>query len=101
MQSRIEGYWRAPYAMDLPMPVTDVEWPERLHFLTLLDEAEEAAREHHTKGMSKCRVCGEMNGSVEYELGGWRWPEGLRHYLSDHGVRPTHDFEAFILGRSR
>jgi hypothetical protein len=101
MQIRIEGYWRTSYAPHLPTPVTGVEWPERAHFLTLLDDAELAAHAHHTKGMSKCRVCGEINGSIEYELGGWRWPEGLRHYLYDHGVRPTHDFEAFVLGRSR
>lgn len=101
MDVRIEGYWRASYAPELPMPVTDVDWPERTRFLVLLDEAEEASRKHYTKGMSKCRVCGDMNGSVEYELGGWRWPEGFRHYLTEHGVRPTPDFEAFVLGRSR
>lgn len=101
MQTRIEGYWRTSYAPELPMPATDVDWPERDRFLPLLDDVQKAARARYTKGMSTCRICGETNGSIEYELDEWKWPEGLRHYLSDHGVRPTADFEAFVLDRSR
>ena len=99
MTDRIEGYWRASYAPELPMPTPDVEWPERDEFLAKLTMVERLAREFHTKGWSNCRVCGDMNGSVEYALDGWRWPEGLVHYLSDHGVRPTPDFERFVLGK--
>lgn len=36
---------------------------------------------------SKCRVCGENNGSVEYTDGTYVWPEGLAHYIYEHAVR--------------
>ncbi len=96
MEDRIEGYWKGRLTPDLPMPVGDVRWDEREAFLERLDALERFATERHTKGFSLCRLCGEVNGSSEYRMDGWRWPEGLRHYLSDHGVRPSADFEAFV-----
>jgi hypothetical protein len=39
-------------------------------------------------GLSECRFCGELNGSVERTDGVYLWPEGLAHYLREHGVRP-------------
>ncbi|WP_205474835.1 hypothetical protein [Nocardioides sp. SYSU D00038] len=38
-------------------------------------------------GNSPCRLCGQDNGSLEYTDGVYQWPEGLAHYVSDHGVR--------------
>jgi hypothetical protein len=95
---RIEGHWRWHAAPDLPMPVTDVDWPGRADFLTKLATVEAAARQRHMKGSSTCRVCGETNGSSSFTFGGWEWPDGFVHYLRDHGVRPTADFEAFVTG---
>lgn len=96
MEDRVEGYWKGRVTPDLPMPIPDIAWAGRDAFLTRLDAVERIAPERHTKGFSLCRLCGEANGSSEYRMGGWRWPEGLRHYLADHGVRPSADFEAFV-----
>ncbi|GAA3594607.1 hypothetical protein GCM10022235_77300 [Kribbella ginsengisoli] len=38
-------------------------------------------------GVSMCRFCGIGNGEVELTDGSWYRPEGLAHYLTDHGVR--------------
>lgn len=38
-------------------------------------------------GHAHCRVCGALNGSLELTDGTFSWPEGLAHYLEEHGVR--------------
>jgi hypothetical protein len=38
-------------------------------------------------GFSVCRFCALMNGSAERTDGVYVWPEGLAHYVRDHGVR--------------
>lgn len=98
MRDRIEGYWRTHYAPELPLPVIDVPWGDRDAFLERLAAVERVADRWQSKGWSNCRVCGCINGSAEYHLGGWGWPDGYAHYLRDHGVRPGSDFEVFILG---
>jgi hypothetical protein len=39
-------------------------------------------------GLSPCRFCGTGNGSAELTDGVYLWPEGLPHYIREHGVRP-------------
>jgi hypothetical protein len=31
----------------------------------------------------------------------WEWPEGFRHYVADHCVRPSVAFEHFVRERAR
>lgn len=38
-------------------------------------------------GPSECRFCGRRNGSLELTDFVYLWPEGLAHYVKDHGVR--------------
>src|SRR4051794_34760840 len=39
-------------------------------------------------GVSTCRLCGAANGSAEQTDGEhFVWPEGLAHYVEEHGVR--------------
>ncbi|WP_327011281.1 hypothetical protein OHA72_30780 [Dactylosporangium sp. NBC_01737] len=39
-------------------------------------------------GMSRCRLCGTVNGSAELSDGThFVWPEGLAHYVEAHDVR--------------
>jgi hypothetical protein len=39
-------------------------------------------------GFSRCRLCGRDNGSVELTDGeNFCWPEGLAHYVEEHGIR--------------
>lgn len=50
-------------------------------------------------GFSLCRVCGKPNGCLEYIVEHWTWPEGFQHYVLEHDVRPSPDFERFIAER--
>lgn len=98
--SREEGFWRRALdeASHLPWPMPDVVWPSRTNFLVRLDELEAAALGMDFMGHSLCRLCGCQNGASEFMAGGWTWPEGLRHYIAVHRVRPSRDFELFVLG---
>ena len=48
------------------------------------------------RGFSSCRLCGCSNGSREYRFGKFVWPEGFRHYITMHNVKPTDAFIAMI-----
>ncbi len=71
--------------------------PDRAAFLAALDRITERAEAMGCRGYSHCRLCGQRNGSVEYHLSGWAWPEGFAHYIACHEVRPSVDFEHFVL----
>jgi hypothetical protein len=44
------------------------------------------------RGLSHCRFCHIQNGSREFSDGTYLWPEGLAHYVKDHGVRLPEEF---------
>ena len=95
-----EGFWYSKYEPYLPKPVPNLKpWKGQKKFLAALDKAESKARESRFKGSSKCRICGCTNGSADYKLDFWQWPDGLRHYIEKHNVRPSLAFQEFILGR--
>lgn len=48
-------------------------------------------------GFSTCRFCGQPNGTAELTDGAYLWPEGLAHYLTDHAVRLSEEFAAFVI----
>jgi hypothetical protein len=50
-------------------------------------------------GYSPCRICGHDNGSLELSDGVYVWPEGLAHYVADHGVRLPDLFVSHVLSR--
>lgn len=119
--ARVEGYWRPsdemppsdkpcqPYEV-LPWPAgADRPWPGRDKFLSALARVERSARgveKHRYMGYSTCRLCGRMNGTAEYfdprpnAAHGWRWPEGLAHYVEAHNVEPSNAFLNYIMWRS-
>jgi hypothetical protein len=92
-------YWRATIdeRSDLPWPAPDPEWTGRAVFLRLLDGIETHAERIAYRGLSVCRVCSCHNGYEGLRLAGWEWPAGYRHYIADHGVRPSLAFENHIL----
>ncbi len=94
-----EGYWRQSVdeVSDLPWPVPDPAWPSRARFLRALDTLEAVGPSVALAGKSMCRLCGRANGSTEFWLRRWGWPEGYRHYIADHHVRPSEAFERFVL----
>lgn len=95
-----EGHWRAASdeESELPWPAPDPDWTTRGAFLQKLDEAESAAFRVAYRGASRCRLCGQANGHIGLRLDRWEWPVGFRHYISEHEVRPSEAFEAFIVG---
>lgn len=48
-------------------------------------------------GFSKCRICGQANGSEEYDTGKWIWPSGYIHYIREHNVNPSKGFYEYII----
>jgi len=95
---RYEGFWRSSSRADenLPWPQPEAKWPERAAFLKLLDRAEAEAQRVSYRGFSHCRICGCRNGSQSFRLDVWEWPSGFRHYVTDHEVRPSPEFELFV-----
>ena len=98
---RHEGFWRLSKDADenLPWPEPDPTWVHRLTFLEALDRVEEIAEKVPAGGFSFCRLCGCRNGSQQLALDRWQWPEGFRHYIVVHQVRPSSEFENFIGSR--
>ena len=93
-----EGHWRLPDVPEdvRPWPQPDYTWRERADFLEMLSRVEAKAECIMYRGLSICRICKKQNGYEAFRLMEWEWPAGYRHYLADHAVRPTTEFEAFI-----
>lgn len=87
-----EGFWSKT---NRPQPggITS-RWAAQ--FVAQLSRVEAKARKRGYKGSSKCRVCGQRNGSYEFDYRGWVWPEGLKHYIIEHNVKPSGRFIIFI-----
>lgn len=47
-------------------------------------------------GLSPCRLCARVSGSLELSDGTYLWPEDLKHYVEDHDVRPPDEFCAHV-----
>lgn len=93
-----EGFWRSsPHADEkLPWPRPAAKWPQRVAFLQMLDRAEAEAQRISFRGFALCRVCRCRNGHESLRLDVWEWPSGFRHYIAEHKVRPSAEFEIFI-----
>lgn len=105
-----EGYWKNPHVpSSYPMPIENsFEKNLQIDFLKKLSFIEDMIiNKKHPKsipqsqkmsfmGYSFCRCCGQKNGNKEFLFNGWAWPEGLRHYIEVHQVRPSEEFETFI-----
>ncbi|MBE9925061.1 hypothetical protein G8C93_04020 [Cellulosimicrobium cellulans] len=95
------GYWGGPHARP--------GWPDPVRFVDTEWDAEDRemvtdylARGHIARaymGWSTCRMCGQRNGNLEFTDGTFVWPEGLRHYVEDHGVRPPDRFTEHVRAR--
>lgn len=109
------GFWYSQHEPHLPMPEANSgDWENGADFRAVLimlqmrmsnsngfglgeRDAEPLGEVRQTKGFSICRLCGSAVGAKEFMLGGFSWPEGYLHYLSEpHFVRPDPTFEQFI-----
>ena len=48
------------------------------------------------RGFSFCRICDFTNGSREFKYKGFVWPDGFRHYIEEHNVKPSDEFIEMI-----
>lgn len=95
--NRREGFWNTGKGSALPDPIENNEpWPGQAEFLKALTAVEGQAEKEAYRGVSMCRVCKRVNGSVTYISGGWEWPSGFAHYVKEHNVRPSLAFIEFI-----
>jgi hypothetical protein len=99
VEAKYEGFWRGTQneAADLPWPIPAPLWSGRGALIEALDRAEFAAERIAYRGYSRCRICGRQNGHESLRLAEWEWPAGYRHYIAEHFVRPSPDFERFIM----
>jgi hypothetical protein len=87
---RAEPYWPDP------KDFVDAGWSaeERANVVKALRSGIEVKQ---FRGESTCRVCGRLNGSRELSDGRYLWPDGLAHYVGEHGVRLPEAVEAHFL----
>jgi hypothetical protein len=97
---RLIGYWRNEHHPEFPEPqsLADETWDEdERHMVCAYLSSGTVVVSY--MGMSPCRLCAEDNGALEYTDGVYQWPEGLAHYVSEHGVRLPEELVAHVLGR--
>jgi hypothetical protein len=107
-----EGFWKGyGEAEFLPMPVANKQpWQGQDIFLKALCQLEDKLTKAYEnrdpnsyshinayRGWSTCRICDIHNGSREFDYNGYVWPQGFRHYIKDHNVKPTDGFIQMIL----
>jgi hypothetical protein len=99
-----EGFWKpkGDVASSLPPcpPERDKPWKGKSVFLQALARAESNAQQIKYRGFSTCRLCGKTNGTIEMKVSQKGltvvWPEGYKHYVKVHNVRPSLAFQEFI-----
>ena len=85
------GFWSKRPGDGLPDPATLVSksWEPKRRELFAAYLKNGAVIDEHDE-LATCRICQESCGYRERTDGVWRWPEGLAHYVSRHGVKlPT------------
>ena len=95
------GYWDGPdtdHSWPNPETMVDDQWDP---FERQLVESYLAGGVivQSFMGLSQCRMCGRDNGALELTDGTYVWPDGLGHYISDHGVRLPDRFVDHALRR--
>jgi hypothetical protein len=87
------GFWRSKYEPLLPDPKQQVDaaWDEAERTL-VVEYLSTQPIETRFMGYSPCRFCGKDNGCAERSDGIYLWPDGLGHYLTEHGVRLSKEF---------
>lgn len=96
---KIEGYWYSENCPQYPMPIKDELTPRQaydIYTLILVKQSESKIVVY--RGLSRSRITGQLLGGIEYEHpSGWVWPgDFAKHYVFDHGVKPTDEFLNFL-----
>lgn len=101
---RQEGFWcganeQFSLFKNEPFPQANkMSQEETDQFLLLLTEFESKTPFFKCMGYSTCRICGQNNGTSTYYTDLFAWPNGYKHYIQEHGVRPSAAFVLHIRG---
>jgi hypothetical protein len=83
------GFWRGngedPALPDPAEHIVEVDRARRLALAGILTTGSVGAR---YRGVAPCRMCKRALGSSDMWGHGYIWPQGLEHYILDHGVWP-------------
>jgi hypothetical protein len=92
------GYWHGRGAEGWPDPAdfVDHDWDADERDL-VADYLTRGFVVRAYMGYSPCRLCEANNGALELSDGVYVWPDGLRHYVVDHGVRLPPRFVSHVL----
>lgn len=109
-----EGFWYSDHEPHYPKAIhSDEVHPKKADILKAYDELLDEDRFNPERnrdtwkdnknvlsfrGCSYCRCCPLRNGSRQYVLNGWEWPEGYRHYIDKHNVIPSKNWLKEVLG---
>jgi hypothetical protein len=86
MAVRRIGYWKASLNDAYPFPQeVEVQLDSRVRS-QVVGYLDNGVRVQAYRGFSYCRYGCGPNGSTELSDGIWTWPDGLVHYVREHGV---------------
>lgn len=88
------GFWKGHG--NWPMPVKNSAKFDQTKIINKIKEIQKIGRVINYRGHSGCRLCGKMNGSKEYAIDHYVWPEGYLHYLKDHNVAVDKEFGEYV-----
>ena len=85
------GYWKSEIGDNFPVAIPNTASDEEISkMLKEIDNFKEKSISMHTKGISRCKLCGEPNGSIDFIFvrrgKAIHLPEGLNHYIEKHRV---------------
>jgi hypothetical protein len=101
---RQEGFWcdlteKDFVLKEFPFPQTNqIIEGEIADFISKLTQVENKTPTFKCMGHSTCRICGEQNGNETYYTDLFAWPQGFKHYIKEHGVKPSAAFVLHIRG---
>lgn len=101
---RQEGFWceegeqhflfkNLPFPQENTISITD-----KKDFLTKLHNVEKKASFFSYMGFSRCRICGQRNGTKTFYSNTFAWPDGYSHYIEEHNIQPSAAFVLHIRG---
>lgn len=99
-----EGFWcdkedKDSPLKELPFPLENQMSKEDIEdFIPKLKNLQKKAKIKSYMGYSQCRICEKLNGTKTYYNETFAWPEGLQHYIEEHGVQPSASFVLHVRG---
>lgn len=102
---RYLGYWKTRdkrYTRDPrpnPQDFVDLTWGPS-HREAVVAYLQSGTLLYFWIGSSTCRFCKlRPNGKLCLTDGTFGWPEGLAHYVQEHGLRPPQEFIEHVLAK--